>query len=160
MSNLTAGTSPVAVGDIERAVSSIVAWATRNDVHQETMRRARCALPRGHTWLLARLASSGPVRLGDVAAALGIDNSTLTPQVQRLESEGLVARQPDPTDRRAALLGVTPAGRRLLDRLHSTRRAMFDELLADWSERDRVQAAKVLARLADRLEGSADRNPV
>jgi hypothetical protein len=27
--------------DLEYAVSVIVAWATRNDVHQETMRRAR-----------------------------------------------------------------------------------------------------------------------
>lgn len=148
-------TSPV--GDIEHGISAIVTWAIRNDVHQETMRRAKCALPRGHVWLLARLAKCGPVRLSDVAVGLGVDNSTLTPQVQRLEREGLVARESDPTDRRAALLGVTGAGRRLLERLHSTRSAMFEELLADWSERDRAQAAKLLTRLAERLDDSTDR---
>lgn len=39
-------------GDLEVALSSLVSWATRNDVHQETMRRAKCDLPRGHAWLL------------------------------------------------------------------------------------------------------------
>lgn len=157
MSAVDLARSSLDVGDIAQAITLIVAWAARNDVQQDTMRRARCRLPRGHVWLLARLASSEPIRLSDLATSLGVDQSTLTPQAQRLECEGLIAREPDPRDRRAALLRVTQAGQRLLSRLHSTRRATFDALLADWSEPDRAQAAEVLNRLAERLDGSWQR---
>lgn len=140
------------VGDIERAVSAIVSWYSRNDVQQETMSTARCPLPPGSVWLLARMAQSEPVRLSDLAQALSVDKSTLTPQAQRLEREGLVARGPDPSDRRAALLRLTRVGRAVLARLHVTRRAIFAERLADWSDRDLAQAATMLSRLAECLE--------
>ncbi len=154
MSAVELAGSSLDVGDIAQAITLIVAWAARNDVQQDTMRRARCRLPRGQVWLLARLASSEPIRLSDLATSLGVDQSTLTPQAQRLECDGLIAREPDPHDGRAALLRVTQAGQRLLSRLHRARRATFEELLADWSEPDRAQAAQVLNRLAGRLESS------
>ncbi|MCU1656330.1 MAG: hypothetical protein JWO57_986 [Pseudonocardiales bacterium] len=138
----------------------IVAWSTRNDVYQEAMRRAKCGLPQGPVWLLVRLSKSEPIRLSELAAALGVDNSTLTPQAQRLERAGLIARKPDPCDRRAALLHVTRTGRAVLARLHKTRAGMFDEILAGWPECDRAQAAEVLTRLAGQLESwILDRTP-
>jgi DNA-binding MarR family transcriptional regulator len=157
MSAVDLARSSLDVGDIAQAITLIVAWATRNDVQQDTMRRAKCRLPRGHVWLLARLASSEPIRLSDVATSLGVDQSTLTPQARRLECDGLIAREPDPHDGRAALLRVTQAGQRLLSRLHCTRRETFDALLADWSEPDRAQAAEILNRLAERLDASWQR---
>jgi len=80
------------------------------------------------------------------------DNSTLTPQVQRLERDGLIVRKVDARDRRAALLQVTRSGRTVLARLHRTRAQMFNEILAGWSDRDRAQTAKVLNRLAEQLD--------
>jgi DNA-binding MarR family transcriptional regulator len=41
-----------------------------------------------------------------------------------------------------------------LIRLHETRAAMFGEILADWPERERAQAVKVLTRLAGQLDSS------
>ena len=140
------------IGQVEQAVSLIVRWATRNDVQQETMRRAKCNLPRAHVWLLARLELCGPARLSDLAVALGVDNSTLTPQAKRLERDGLIVRNADPRDGRAALLRVTRAGRNLLARLRTTRRAMLSDLLADWPTNERAQAAKQLTRLARAID--------
>lgn len=138
--------------DLEVALSALISWATRNDVHQETMRRARCDLPKGHAWLLTRLDTCGPLRLGELATVLGVDASTLSPQVQRLERDGLVAREADPDDRRAVLVRVTPAGRRLLTRMHVGRRTVLTERLRDWTQTEREQAAAVLARLAQALQ--------
>jgi DNA-binding MarR family transcriptional regulator len=140
------------IAAIEQAVSRIVMWATRNDVQQELMRRARCDLPRGHIWLLGRLERCGPARLGDLAAAMGVDNSTLTPQVQRLERDGYAVRRQDPQDRRAALLRITRSGRGLLARLHSSRRTMLAELLGDWPPTARTQAAESLSLLTELLD--------
>jgi DNA-binding MarR family transcriptional regulator len=138
-------------GEIQDAITTIVAWSMRNDVYQETMRRARCDLPQGPVWLLAHLARSGPIRLSELATAFGVDKSTLTPRAQRLEREGLIARKSDVRDRRAALLQVTRAGHAMLTRLHKTRAAMFEEILAEWPERERNQAVKVFTRLAGQL---------
>lgn len=144
------------IGQIERAFSRIVRWATRNDVDHTMMRRAKCELPRGHVWLLARLDMCGPARLSDLAASLGVDNSTLTPQAQRLERDGYIVRLPDPADRRASLLRVTRTGKNLLTRLHTTRRAIFAELLGDWPATRRARAAAVLSELADLMESSVE----
>jgi DNA-binding MarR family transcriptional regulator len=102
--------------------------------------------------LLARLARSEPIRLSELAVAFGVDKSTLTPQAQRLERDGLIARKPDPHDRRAALLHVTRSGHATLVRMHKTRAAMFDEILAEWPARQRAQAVTVLTRLAGQLD--------
>jgi DNA-binding MarR family transcriptional regulator len=142
------------IGLIEQALTVIVSWANRHDVQQETMRRARCDLPRGHLWLLSRLAQDSGDRLSDLAQSLGVDKSTLTPQAGRLLREGLIARQADPADRRAAILHVTPAGRELLARLHSTRRAMLSELLVDWPAEEQAGIAVMLTRLATVLDSS------
>jgi DNA-binding MarR family transcriptional regulator len=143
---------PHDAGEIQEAISTIVAWSTRNDVYEETMRRAKFRLPQGSVWLLARLARTEPIRLSELATEFGVDTSTLTPRAQRLERDGLIVRKPDPRDRRAALLQVTRKGHSALSRLSRTRAVMFDEILAEWPERDRQQAVKVLTSLAAQLD--------
>lgn len=140
------------IGQIEQALSVIVTWALRHDVQQETMRRAQCDLSRGHIWLLGRLSQGNGARLSDLAHSSGVDKSTLTPQAGRLLREGLIARQADPTDRRAAILQATPDGRELLARLHSIRCAMLSELLADWPAGEQASTAATLTKLAAVLE--------
>jgi DNA-binding MarR family transcriptional regulator len=139
------------VRDIELAVTAITAWAIRNDVHQETMRLAECDLPKGHAWLLCRLSTCDPIRLGELASALGIDSSTLTPQAQRLERDGLVIREPDPSDGRATLLRLTLAGHALLARVQASRRALLTARLHSWTDAERARAATILSRLAAAL---------
>src|ERR1700751_4318555 len=68
---------------------------------------------------LARLARSGPMRLGDLAAAEGIAPSTLTRLVTALEESGYVRRNADPSDARASTLGITPGGHATLERLRT-----------------------------------------
>src|SRR6201987_4325311 len=68
---------------------------------------------------LARLARSGPMRLGDLAAAEGIAPSTLTRLVTALEESGYVRRNADPSDARASTLVITPRGHDTLERLRT-----------------------------------------
>lgn len=145
---------PASVSALESALSSVVTWSVRNDIQQETMRRAKCDLPPGSLWLLRRVGEAGPLRLTDLAAALGVDPSTVAPQTKRLESEGLLSRKSDPRDGRAVLLSATRAGRALIERAHAVRGAMLAEFLNGWSERDLATAARVLTRLADCLAAS------
>jgi len=63
------------------------------------------------------------VPMGELAGALSCDASNVTGLVDRLESRGLVSRQPSPADRRVKVLTLTGAGKRvravLIERLTS-----------------------------------------
>jgi len=68
---------------------------------------------------LATVGTSGPMRLGDLAAAEGIAPSTLTRLVTALEESGYVRRCADPSDARASTLAITPHGQDVLERIRS-----------------------------------------
>lgn len=70
------------------------------------------------TWtVLAALQASGPLIQRELAERLFIEGPTLTRQLTRMESDGLVVRTRSETDRRAATVELTDRGRRLFRRL-------------------------------------------
>ena len=48
-------------------------------------------------WLLVRVSENGPVRLSDLAEAVGLDLSTVSRQMGVLVSGGLITKVPIPT---------------------------------------------------------------
>jgi DNA-binding MarR family transcriptional regulator len=57
------------------------------------------------------VASTSPLTLGELAQQLACVRSNVTQLVDRLEADGLVRREADPTDRRSIRAVVTDAGR-------------------------------------------------
>ena len=55
--------------------------------------------------------SNSPLTLGELAQKLACVRSNVTQLVDRLESDGLVKREADPTDRRSIRAVITDAGR-------------------------------------------------
>ena len=60
-----------------------------------------------------------PCPMRELADNLGHDASHVTAIVDKLESQGLVERHPDPHDRRVKRLALTDEGRELQARLHT-----------------------------------------
>src|SRR3954465_13695348 len=54
-------------------------------------------------------------RVYDIARALAITVGGISQAVDRLEKTGLVARRPNPDDRRSSIVEMTPAGRTMLE---------------------------------------------
>jgi DNA-binding MarR family transcriptional regulator len=96
--------------------------------------------------LLAHLYEAGQVRVTDVGAHFGVGKATISRQIKTLEELGLVAREPDPLDRRAALLSLTEDGAGRYRRAHDARLASFREMLAGWDPADLARFAELLAR--------------
>lgn len=90
-----------------------------------------------------------PIRLSDLAARLGIVPRSATSVVDDLESAGLVARQPDPNDRRATLVDLTPDGRELLTTLRKKRRDVMAVQLSRLTPAEQQTLTTLLQRLAD-----------
>ena len=98
---------------------------------------------------LEALVKEGPLTLGELAERLYLEKSTASRVVDALERKGYVTRTPHPGDRRALQLKVTPAGRRLVERIRASLVEEARAVLADLSPAFRQEAARFLARLTE-----------
>jgi DNA-binding MarR family transcriptional regulator len=100
--------------------------------------------------VLATLRRAGPpyrVRPTDLTSALMLTSSGTTKRLDRLEQAGLIAREPDPDDRRGTLIGLTPAGRELIDAVTEAHLANERRLLAALTEAEQRSLADLLRSL-------------
>jgi DNA-binding MarR family transcriptional regulator len=101
---------------------------------------------------LSTVDRSGPMRLGDLAAAEGIAPSTLTRLVTALEESGYVRRCADPNDARASTLAITPHGVDALERIRTENTLMLTASLRLLTPEQRsalAAALPVLEQLAE-----------
>ncbi|GGS13108.1 MarR family winged helix-turn-helix transcriptional regulator [Actinokineospora fastidiosa] len=89
--------------------------------------------------------------VGEVAAALGVDQPRASRLVARAVDQGLLTRTTDPTDARRTLLTLTDDGHNALAHAHEARRAVFDQVMADWSATDRHDFARLITRFVASL---------
>jgi DNA-binding MarR family transcriptional regulator len=76
-----------------------------------------------------------------------LTSSGTTKRLDRLEQAGLIAREPDPDDRRGTLIGLTPAGRELIDAVTEAHLANERRLLAALTEAEQRSLADLLRSL-------------
>lgn len=138
--------------------AELVVASSRSSRQRERLRRAvESPVTTASLTVLRLVERAGPLTLSEAARRLELDQSTLSRQVRPLEDEGLVARQPDVADRRAARLTVTQAGRRMLRRLRDVALNDYDVALSDWEPAERARLGAMLERLrADLLRTHAD----
>ena len=143
------GVDDDAVGRIDDALNTLVRRTQGPRAQEQLSARAGLSLERAAYPLLRRIGEAATVRTSDVASALSVDVSTVSRQVKQLELEGLVARQPDPSDGRASVLALTPAGVEALERLRRARQEVLAEVMAGWPDEHRATLADLICRLAD-----------
>ncbi|ADB31035.1 transcriptional regulator, MarR family [Kribbella flavida DSM 17836] len=99
--------------------------------------------------VLVCLSDQPPATQQALAQAIGYDKSRLIALLDDLEADGLVARQPDPSDRRVRIVRLTDAGTTRLTAARADVRAMEEELLSPLTAADRRSLLKALPQLAD-----------
>ena len=110
-------------------------------------------LTRARLSALSLLVLGGARSLGDLAAAERVRPPTMTRLVHGMERDGLVVREPHPTDRRSILIRATADGERLLEQGRSRQLASLAAAISELeaAERDRLdEAADLLGRLLRR----------
>lgn len=86
-------------------------------------------------------------RLSELAERLRVAPRSATEVVDALEAKGLLARSPDPSDRRATLVRLTDQGRAVLNEAQALRRAAFEESLSVFTEEEKAQLSALLRKL-------------
>jgi DNA-binding MarR family transcriptional regulator len=100
--------------------------------------------------VLATLRRSGPpfaLRPSDLTGTLMLTSSGTTKRLDKLEEAGLIARGPDPNDRRAILITLTEAGKDLIDGVTAAHLANEASLLEGLSAAEQQDLAALLRKL-------------
>lgn len=105
---------------------------------------------------LRRAGSPTGLTAGALAEAAMVTSGAITNRVDRLVAKKLVTREPDPANRRATLIDLTPAGRRLIDAALVDHVANEQRLLAALGTHRQTQLADLLRHL---LESLGDAGP-
>lgn len=108
---------------------------------------ACCGVTVAQAAALEVLRSEGAMRLGTLGKRLGITPSTLTRNLARLEQTGLVTREADPDDARAARVALTAAGREAAAEVERTEEAVAESILAELPAGSRQRALDALGDL-------------
>ena len=112
------------------------AWNTLNSAHALVVARVDAALaeaglpPRAWYEALAAVRDApkdGPLKMGDVAKAVGISPGGATKLIDKLVDAGLVERLACPTDRRASHVALLPEGEELLVKMWPVYAAALEE---------------------------------
>ena len=98
----------------------------------------------GQSRALRIVVEHGSVRLSVLADHLRIAPRSATEVVDALEARSLVAREPDPDDRRATCVVPTRDGVRLRQVLEEARRQATAQLLAVLDDADRAELDRIL----------------
>ena len=96
-----------------------------------------------------------PRRLGELAQAMDVAPRSMTSKVDQAEADGLVRRVPDPEDRRATRVELTPTGRAVLADVWAQRDVGMRRRRERLTEAERAQLLGLLRRVAGADDSSA-----
>ncbi len=105
--------------------------------------------------VLWRLWEEQGVRMSDLARTAGLEPSTMTGLLDRMERDGLVFRRADPDDRRALKIYLTGTGADLQDTSERLVQETLDLLFEGIEDRDLDVTKDVLRRVMENNRGGA-----
>ncbi|WP_369249747.1 MarR family winged helix-turn-helix transcriptional regulator [Streptomyces sp. R41] len=144
------------IAEIEGALNRISYLTGRVRQHDRLMALAGVQLDRAGVALLRQIADSEPMRLGELANLLAVEASHVTRQVQQLQKSGYVTRVPDPDDRRAQRIQITPTGQEVINRVREASCRGMEVALKAWSPQELRQLATLFHRMVDDFYSAED----
>lgn len=91
------------------------------------------------------------LRMGELSRRMMVTGGNVTGITDQLQREGLVLRVPDPQDRRAWAVCLTPAGREAFAAMAAVHERWIDEMLADIPAEEKASLIGLLASMKQRL---------
>lgn len=112
---------------------------------------SHAALSKQEMLALAVLRDAAPCRMGDLAEALGVVQSAVTPLVDRLEDRGLALRERSAEDRRVWLVNLTAAGLDVVRADDAAYERMAEGMLAPLEPDEQKELIRLMSRIAGEL---------
>jgi DNA-binding MarR family transcriptional regulator len=138
----TAGSAPPDVDAVELGEVLVGAWHTFT--RRASARFSQHGLSAARVRVIVALGRGEKLRMGVLAEQLSVTGRTITALIDALEAEGIVAREPDPRDRRALRLALTDEGKRVLRKIRKLQQEVSEEVFTTFSPTQRAELAALL----------------
>ena len=142
---------------LHEALIDVVGFVNRPQNDVILLREAGVSLDRALFPLLVLIQRRGPLAVGELADRVGRDYTTVSRQVAKLESLGLVERKAAAADRRISLASVTAKGKAMTEVVDRTRERLFGAMFATWDDHDVEELVRLMRKFADGMSGEVPR---
>jgi len=136
------------IREMHDALLDIIGFMSRPEPDVALMSEMSMPLERALLPLLVRIDRRGPIGVVELADVVGRDYTTVSRQVARLDELGLVVRRAGTRDKRVREAEATELGREMADAIDRMREQLVSELMADWTNAERRDLARLLKRMA------------
>lgn len=138
------------------ALLEIVGAVNRPQRDEVLIREAGIALDRALFPLLIAVERFGPIGVVELADRVGRDYTTVSRQVAKLDSLGLVTRLESATDRRVREAVATPKGKEMTERVDAARDRILDAVFANWTKAEFEEFSRLMCKFADDYRGQGN----
>jgi DNA-binding MarR family transcriptional regulator len=139
------------IRELHEAMIAIVTLMNRPQRDEQMVREAGIALDRALFPLLVGIERRGPIGIVELADGTGRDYSTVSRQVTKLESLGLVERRQSATDKRVNEVVVTTKGKAMTDKIDAAREKLARSIFKTWEQHDVNELIRLMRRFADAI---------
>ncbi len=142
------------LAEASRAMSVLIGREGRRALVARLCERAGVDLSPAAAWLVVRLQeadSAHPASIPQLCEDFDIPLEAGQRGVRELDERGLLQRDPAAGEDRGRVVGVTPAGAVIAERLVEERRASLERVCSGWQPEDNEELAGLLTRLAREL---------
>jgi len=134
------------------ALIDIVSVMNRPQGDERIVREAGIALDRALFPLLVGIERLGPIGVVELADRVGRNYTTVSRQVAKLESLGLVERQGRATDHRVREANITPKGKAMTNLIDAARERIGRAIFQTWDAHDIDELVRLMRKFADALK--------
>ncbi|BCG77339.1 MarR family winged helix-turn-helix transcriptional regulator [Mesorhizobium sp. 113-3-3] len=136
---------------VHGAVLDIVGLMNRPQRDELLIKAAGIPLDRALFPLLVGIERFGPIGVVEMADRVGRDYTTVSRQVAKLESLGLVQRQASAADRRVREAAISPKGKAMTDLVDAAREKIGRAIFETWDAHDIEELVRLMRKFADAL---------
>lgn len=137
--------------EIFKALIDIISIFNRPDRDKKMIASAGVNMEDAAFRVFVGIAHLQPTSVGYLADMIGKNYSSVSRQINKLESAGLIQSYPSDEDSRIRLSKLTKQGEEINGMISSTRHRFIQEALTDWTQEEKIELIHNLKRLADAL---------
>ena len=138
--------------ELHGALLDIVSVMNRPQRDEVLIREAGIPLDRALFPLLVGVERFGPIGVVDLADRAGRDYTTVSRQVAKLESLGLVERRGSAADRRVREAAITAKGKAMTDLVDTARERIGRAIFERWDAHEVDDLVRLMRKFADAIK--------
>lgn len=144
------------IRELHGALIDIASLMNRPQRDEALVQEAGIALDRALFPLLVGIERLGPIGIVELADRAGRDYTTVSRQVAKLETLGLVERRQSISDRRVNEAAVTSKGKAMTDKIDAARERMALAVFASWDSHEIDELVRLMRKFADAMGNKPD----